>query len=92
MIVPKNQKKPKLKKVVVVAPQASAVNSALPKVRDVKTAAVPYASAVRSAAAPEACAHSQIQDRAFAIFEKRGSRHGDDLQDWLRAERQVMAH
>jgi hypothetical protein len=28
---------------------------------------------------------------AFAMFEKRGSWHGDDLQDWLRAERQVMA-
>ena len=93
MIVSKGQKQPKSNKnVVVVAPKASAVNSALPKVRDVETAAVPYASAVRSASLPQACAHSQIQDRAFAIFEKRGSKHGHDLQDWLRAERQVMAH
>jgi hypothetical protein len=92
MIKSKVQKQPKLNKAVIAAPQTSAVNSALPKVRDVQTAAVPYASAVRSAAAPEACAHSQIQDRAFAIFEKRGSKHGHDLQDWLSAERQVMAH
>jgi hypothetical protein len=92
MTVSKTPKQPKLKKVAVVAPQASAVNSALPKVRDVETAAVPYASAVRSAAVPQAWAHSQIQDRAFAIFEKRGSGHGHDLQDWLRAERQVMAY
>ena len=90
MIISKVQKQPKLNKVVVVAPQTSTVNSALPKVRDVETAAVPYASAVRSAVAPQACAYTQIRDRAFAIFEKRGSKHGHDLQDWLRAERQVM--
>ena len=91
MIVSKAQKQPKLNKVVVVAPQVSAVNSALPKVRDVETAAVPYASAVRSSTVPQACAHSQIQDMAFAMFKERGSRHGHDLHDWLRAERQVMA-
>jgi hypothetical protein len=28
---------------------------------------------------------------AFAMFKERGSRHGHDLHDWLRAERQVMA-
>ncbi len=38
------------------------------------------------------CAHTQIKERAFEIFESRGSTHGDDMQDWLRAERQIMAN
>jgi uncharacterized protein involved in copper resistance len=113
MIVSKVEKQPKLNKVVVVAPKASAAktanvpqvsaaNSALPKVRAVETAAVPRASAVRTTAVPQAsanksgtmpkvCAHSQIRDRAFENFEKRGSGHGYDLQDWYRAERQLQA-
>jgi len=37
------------------------------------------------------CVHTQIRERAFEMFEKRGSGHGHDVQDWLRAERQVMA-
>jgi len=92
MTVSKTPKQPKLKKAVAVAPQPVAVNFALPKVRDVEAAAVPYASAVRSAAVPKACAYTQIRDRAFAIYEERGGMHGHDLQDWLHAERQVMAH
>jgi hypothetical protein len=92
MIASKVQKQPKLNKVVIVAPKATAAKSTtMPKVSGVETAALPYASAVRSAAVPQACAHSQIQERAFEIYEKRGSRHGHDLQDWFRAERQVMA-
>jgi hypothetical protein len=90
MIVSKTKKQPKLDKVVVVAPQASTNKSALPKVRDVETAAVPYASAVRTARVSQVCAYTQIQDRAFAIFEEGGSMHGHALRDWLRAERQVM--
>jgi hypothetical protein len=90
MVVSKNQKQQNLKKSVVVAPQAPASKSALPKVRDVEAAAVPYASAVRSAVVPQACAYTQIRDRAFAIYEERGGMDGHDLQDWLHAERQVM--
>jgi hypothetical protein len=36
-------------------------------------------------------AQDQIRERAFAIYEKRGSRPGDEMQDWLRAERQIQA-
>jgi hypothetical protein len=61
MVVSKNQKQQNLKKSVVVAPQAPASKSALPKVRDVEATAVPYASAVRSAVVPQACAFSEIQ-------------------------------
>jgi hypothetical protein len=80
MIVSKVQKQPKLNK-VVVAPQASAA----------KTAAMPQGSGAKTAAVPNVCAHVQIRERAFEIFEKRGSRHGHDLQDWFRAERQIQA-
>jgi hypothetical protein len=37
------------------------------------------------------CAHTQIKKRAFEIFESRGRTHGDDMRDWLLAERLVMA-
>jgi hypothetical protein len=71
MIVSKAQKQPKLNKVVIVAPQASAA---------------------KTAALPKVCVHIQVRERAFEIFEKRGSRHGHDQQDWFRAERQILAH
>ncbi len=75
MIVSEVQKQPKLNKIVVVAPQASPGGSA-----------PVAASAPRAQASPD-----QIRERAFEIFEKRGSRHGHDMQDWLRAERQILA-
>ena len=53
-----------------------------PQASDAKTATLSKVSA----------AQERIKERAFAIFEKRGSKHGHDLQDWLSAERQVMAH
>jgi hypothetical protein len=30
-----------------------------------------------------------IRVRAFHMYEKRGSKHGYDIQDWLKAERQI---
>ena len=30
-----------------------------------------------------------IRVRAFHMYEKRGGKHGDDIQDWLNAERQI---
>ena len=44
------------------------------------------ASAPRVHASPD-----QIRERAFEIFEKRGSQPGHDLQDWFHAERQILA-
>ena len=32
-----------------------------------------------------------IRTRAYYLFEQRGSRYGNDLDDWLRAEAEVMA-
>ncbi len=78
MIVSKVQKKPKLNKAVVVAPPASPAKSGKP--------AKIAAPAPRVQASPE-----RIRERAFEIFEQRGSQPGHDLQDWFRAERQILA-
>jgi hypothetical protein len=46
-------------------------------------------------AATEATAsgiHVSIDDirlRAFRMYQKRGGKHGNDIQDWLKAERQI---
>jgi Protein of unknown function (DUF2934) len=34
--------------------------------------------------------HDRIALRAYEIFEKRGRAQGDDLQDWLRAEQEIL--
>jgi hypothetical protein len=50
------------------------------------------ASPAKSATLPQVSAsQDRIRERAFEIFEKRGSEPGDDMQDWLRAERQILA-
>jgi hypothetical protein len=43
---------------------------------------------VTSASSPT---HDEIARRAFEIFLKRGGNHGNDLEDWLQAEKEVSA-
>ena len=31
-----------------------------------------------------------IRARAYQLFEQRGGRHGNDLEDWLQAEAEVL--
>jgi len=33
--------------------------------------------------------HRRIAERAFLLYEERGFRHGNDLEHWFEAERQV---
>jgi hypothetical protein len=33
--------------------------------------------------------HEDIALRAYQLFEERGGEHGDDLKDWLQAEREL---
>jgi hypothetical protein len=33
----------------------------------------------------------QIAERAYQLFEMRGHSHGSDVEDWLRAEREVRS-
>jgi len=35
--------------------------------------------------------HAVIARRAFEIYEQRGAGHGRDWEDWLQAEREVLA-
>lgn len=33
-----------------------------------------------------------IRTRAYELYQQRGAKHGNDLQDWLRAEVEVRKH
>lgn len=35
-------------------------------------------------------ARTRITERAFALYQRRGSHHGQDLQDWLAAEEEIL--
>lgn len=35
--------------------------------------------------------HRQIAEKAYKLFQERGQVHGHDLDDWVEAERQVVA-
>ena len=37
-------------------------------------------------------ADEQIRIRAYEIYRERGGRVGDDMSDWLRAEREYLEH
>jgi hypothetical protein len=34
--------------------------------------------------------HDEISARAYALYEARGASHGDDLNDWLEAEHELL--
>ena len=58
-----------------------------------KAPALQTSSATGAAVQHDCCAsQNQIRERAFQLFEKRGGKHGHDMQDWLRAERQILAN
>ena len=52
------------------------------------SASQPSASAETSTSAVRVST-DDIRVRAFHLYQKRGSRHGYDIQDWLKAERQI---
>jgi hypothetical protein len=59
-----------------------------PKIeRKPRTAARPSSRSNGSLAVSE----SDIAARAFSYYCERGFQHGSDLEDWLRAERELMA-
>lgn len=53
--------------------------------------AVEFGSNGHPAMAPasEASIRAEIEFRAYGIFLARGGAHGDDLADWLKAEREL---
>ena len=36
--------------------------------------------------------HDEITQLAYSLYESRGRRDGHDLEDWLRAEQQLVRH
>jgi ABC-type tungstate transport system permease subunit len=62
-----------------------------PKLNKVVVVAPQASPAPAASAAQVQASQDRIRERAFEIFEKRGSKPGHDLQDWFRAERQVLA-
>ncbi len=33
--------------------------------------------------------HTHIEQRAYELYEQRGRQHGNDLEDWLKAEHEL---
>jgi hypothetical protein len=62
-----------------------------PKLNKVVVAPPQASPAIAASATQVQASQDRIRERAFEIFEKRGSKLGYDLQDWFRAERQVLA-
>ncbi len=57
-----------------------------------KAVASQASPATVTASAPQVQAsQDRIRERAFEIYERRGSKPGHDMQDWLHAERQILA-
>jgi len=40
---------------------------------------------------PQAASEQEIRRRAYEIYLERGAQHGHELEDWLRAERELTA-
>jgi hypothetical protein len=48
------------------------------------------ASQIAASAGLPTPSHEQIANRAYEIFLRRGAAHGDDIQDWLSAEQELL--
>lgn len=54
-----------------------------------KAVSVKTSPASKSAAPEIYASNGKIKERAFQMFEDRGSAHGSDLDDWLLAENEL---
>ena len=77
-------------------PRAKTPRSATPSNKQVIT--MPEAGAstpIRKTTPPSAPTpidlQSQIQRRAYELYEQRGCAHGHEVEDWFQAEREVLA-
>lgn len=78
MAVTKRTSKPKAEKATKAKSE--------PKTAEVSQTAAPAKITTRAVNISEA-----IRFRAYLLFEQRGCSHGADLEDWLRAESEVLA-
>lgn len=51
----------------------------------------PRQAPTRDAPASDGADHEATARRAYEIYQSRGASHGSDVDDWLRAEREIKA-
>jgi hypothetical protein len=56
-----------------------------------KPSKVKTAPAAKSVAPPLPASQESIRERAFHLYQSRGSQPGNDVHDWLHAEHQLLA-
>jgi hypothetical protein len=92
MATQSNSKSSKGKTATPVAPAAK---PAAPAVKPAAPAAKPAAPAAKAAPAkaraPYEPTAEEIQTRAFEIYVSEGCRAGSDLENWLRAEKELRS-
>lgn len=60
--------------------------------RTTPAATAPDVKTAQAVMAPEPNAVSEVADLAYRLFLARGGSHGQDLDDWYEAERQLRVH
>ena len=67
------------------------IDTQVQKEPQAKTVAGPKNATDRMAAMPATlAAHNRIRERAYELYESRGRAFGQDQQDWLRAEQEIL--
>ncbi len=59
--------------------------------KEKQTLHILHDAAVREDGGKSPALFEEISQRAYALYERRGRQHGFDLEDWLRAELEVLA-
>jgi len=89
------QSNPKSSKGKTDKPAAPAAKPAAPAAKPAAPAAKPAAPAAKAAPAKARASYEptceEIQTRAFEIYVSEGCREGNDLDNWLRAEKELRA-
>jgi len=67
------------------------IDTQVQKQPQAKTVAGPTNSTGKVPAMPVSVSgHNRIQERAYELYESRGRAFGQDQQDWLRAEQEIL--
>lgn len=67
------------------------VRSASAQAADVASATEQVATFDERVASPATASDEAVRTRAYYLFLERGARSGHELDDWLRAEREIRA-
>ena len=47
---------------------------------------------IRMGSPPATDVNALIRHRAYELYERRGGHHGQDIEDWVAAERQILSN